>query len=163
MSKYSKETVVNYPVKAAFDAAMIYFPNAGYGMVRWVEPSHIELSRPGEPYSILLPSDEIRREHDLEINMYGYNGTTKMIFNYICPSSIVPYSRRAKEKIDQMTINFASFVQSFIQEQGTKTQSHNVANEERIIERHIVKIRCRHCGSLNDEGMRYCGSCGTLL
>ena len=27
-------------------------------------------------------------------------------------------------------------------------------------EREIVKVKCRHCGSLNPDGARHCGSCG---
>jgi hypothetical protein len=31
------------------------------------------------------------------------------------------------------------------------------------IERHIVKIRCRHCGTLSDERHDRCASCGAAL
>lgn len=31
------------------------------------------------------------------------------------------------------------------------------------IERHIVKIRCRHCGTLSDEMLPRCASCGAAL
>ena len=31
------------------------------------------------------------------------------------------------------------------------------------IERHIVKIRCRHCGTLSDERIDKCPSCGAAL
>lgn len=34
---------------------------------------------------------------------------------------------------------------------------------ERHIERHIVKIRCRHCGTLSDERNDRCPSCGAAL
>ncbi|MCI4329118.1 MAG: hypothetical protein L3K01_00845 [Thermoplasmata archaeon] len=31
------------------------------------------------------------------------------------------------------------------------------------IERHIVKVRCRHCGTLSDEMLSKCASCGAAL
>jgi len=26
--------------------------------------------------------------------------------------------------------------------------------------REIIKVRCRHCGALDDEAARYCSNCG---
>jgi hypothetical protein len=31
------------------------------------------------------------------------------------------------------------------------------------VERHVVKIRCRHCGTLSDERVAKCPSCGAAL
>jgi hypothetical protein len=40
---------------------------------------------------------------------------------------------------------------------------HARAHATHTIERHIVKVRCRHCGTLSDEGLPRCTSCGAAL
>lgn len=39
----------------------------------------------------------------------------------------------------------------------------NVVQKEKIIERQIVKVRCRYCGALNNDGQTKCEICGALL
>jgi ribosomal protein L40E len=39
----------------------------------------------------------------------------------------------------------------------------HVIKTTELREREIVKIKCRHCGSLNPDGARNCGSCGAPL
>ena len=38
-----------------------------------------------------------------------------------------------------------------------------VIEKHELREREIVKVKCRHCGSLNPDGARNCGSCGAPL
>lgn len=40
---------------------------------------------------------------------------------------------------------------------------HPPATVTHTIEKHIVKVRCRHCGTLSDEMLPRCGSCGAAL
>ena len=32
-----------------------------------------------------------------------------------------------------------------------------------VVEKEVVKVRCRYCGTLNDESSRVCSSCGATL
>jgi ribosomal protein L40E len=32
-----------------------------------------------------------------------------------------------------------------------------------VVERQVVKIKCRYCGALNDESAKACGSCGAAI
>lgn len=32
-----------------------------------------------------------------------------------------------------------------------------------VVERQVVKVKCRYCGALNDETAKVCGSCGATL
>jgi Bacterial PH domain len=32
-----------------------------------------------------------------------------------------------------------------------------------VVEREVVKVRCRYCGTLNDESSKVCSSCGATL
>jgi len=34
---------------------------------------------------------------------------------------------------------------------------------EKVIERQVVRIKCRYCGALNDDIRRTCESCGANL
>jgi hypothetical protein len=36
-------------------------------------------------------------------------------------------------------------------------------NVEKIVERQIIKVKCRYCGSLNDYSRRTCEACGANL
>jgi hypothetical protein len=38
-----------------------------------------------------------------------------------------------------------------------------VVHREKIIERQIIKVRCRYCGTLNNECQTKCDSCGAHL
>jgi hypothetical protein len=42
-------------------------------------------------------------------------------------------------------------------------QAQTAPAAEEVVEREIVKIRCRYCGTLNDETSKVCSSCGANL
>jgi ribosomal protein L40E len=44
----------------------------------------------------------------------------------------------------------------------TKSHEHQESHEP-YVQKEIIKVRCRSCGSLNDEDAKYCKECGSLL
>lgn len=42
-------------------------------------------------------------------------------------------------------------------------QAPPASNPQTVIEREVVKVKCRYCGALNDETSKVCSSCGATL
>ncbi|MCI4320835.1 MAG: hypothetical protein L3K18_04210 [Thermoplasmata archaeon] len=58
----------------------------------------------------------------------------------------------------------ADWVRALKDAKATAPSAHSSAPAAtHTIERHIVKIRCRHCGTLSDERHGRCASCGAAL
>jgi len=49
------------------------------------------------------------------------------------------------------------------EEESKKMASPQFVEKETIIERQIIKVKCRYCGALNDQMRRTCESCGANL
>ena len=47
--------------------------------------------------------------------------------------------------------------------QGQPTMPPPSTGEQVVIEKEVVKVRCKYCGTLNDETARVCSSCGGNL
>lgn len=52
---------------------------------------------------------------------------------------------------------------SFTSYQGPPVQAPPATGTTAVVEREVVKIRCRYCGTLNDETAKACVSCGASL
>ena len=48
-------------------------------------------------------------------------------------------------------------------QQAPAVQTPPAAGPTTVIEREVVKVRCRYCGALNDENTKTCVSCGATL
>ena len=48
-------------------------------------------------------------------------------------------------------------------QQPPSSQPPPIGGQTTVIEREVVKIRCRYCGTLNDETAKACVSCGAAL
>ena len=48
-------------------------------------------------------------------------------------------------------------------QQAPPTQAPSAAGPTTVVEREVVKIKCRYCGALNDENAKACVSCGATL
>ena len=48
-------------------------------------------------------------------------------------------------------------------QQAPPTQTPTSAGPTTVVEREVVKIKCRYCGALNDETAKVCVSCGANL
>jgi len=50
-----------------------------------------------------------------------------------------------------------------VYQQGPPAQTPSTAGPTTMVEREVVKIKCRYCGALNDETAKACVSCGASL
>lgn len=48
-------------------------------------------------------------------------------------------------------------------QQAPPAQAPPAERDTTVIEREVVKVRCRYCGTLNDETAKACASCGATL
>ena len=50
-----------------------------------------------------------------------------------------------------------------VYQQASSAQAPSAAGPTTVVEREVVKIKCRYCGALNDETAKACVSCGATL
>jgi ribosomal protein L40E len=68
------------------------------------------------------------------------------------------FASRKDEGATQLTPKF----QAPIDKAGSQIVS-QVIEREKVIEREIVKVKCRYCGALNNQTAQKCSSCGAVL
>ncbi len=68
-----------------------------------------------------------------------------------------------RENLGRYQTTFAQNSMNFTSNQGPPTQVLPTGGTTTIVEREVVKIKCRYCGTLNDETAKACVSCGAAL
>jgi ribosomal protein L40E len=162
MSRYKREITVDSDLQQCYNSSSRYFSNIGYQLKYSSFPSTIDFLKIGSMWRA-TEIDQYTHEIILlfnEINNYKTSINILVLF----PDLI----GKIREK-DMLTFEpiFQGLQSEISHKISTSLKNNpepiNVVQKEKIIERQIVKVRCRYCGALNNDGQTKCEICGALL
>lgn len=162
MSRYERAFNVQSSLKDSFQVCKRYFTNTGYSIINASFPSTLVLKKSG---SMWTATELNEYTHDLTLffNEVGLNQITlRCIFNW--PDLVGNVKEKHFKVFEPMLESLQNEIKYYsANEQQKQNAEKNHVDRERIIERQIVKVRCRYCGALNNDGHLRCESCGALL
>ena len=140
-----------------------YFPQFGYAIYGSADASVLDLRKKGTKRT----KDDIEWAHTLRIALKDM-GDGKTVANFTFKVEAFAAKGAWSQNSVLQANNMISQVEALCSNSGMARTpiSPSVSREshtEKIIERQIVKVRCRYCGALNDDGLSACKSCGARL
>lgn len=76
-------------------------------------------------------------------------------------SGVVLNPQQAREDLKPYSHMAGGMTKDFLSESGIPEMLHGESNPQQEIP--LIKVRCRSCGSLNDEDAKYCNQCGKMV
>jgi hypothetical protein len=152
--KHKQAAQLPFEMEQAFDVTLSYFINKGYVIIDQSRPTSMKVKGGSSFWAASKPMEfprtlSIAIEKNLpkgcminceyELSVWSYPGTW--------------------EEFDIEVNNLTQLGTMISANNSTPVQK----STEKIIERQIVKVKCRYCGTLNNDGNCTCESCGARL
>jgi hypothetical protein len=160
MADYNRHVTISSPKELVFDSTKKILINAGYEMQRESPPNLLVVEKKKtREYAV----DDARCYYSIIVTLNGIDQETGAYFDFK-RYGIGQWKETTKKAFDDMIQAIISDAERrFMQRRSSSKEDEVIIHREKIIERQIVKVRCRYCGALNEDGLSMCQSCGARL
>jgi hypothetical protein len=148
------------PISLVYDAIKDILIGIGYEEVKVSPPTLLDMKK---NKTRLLSTDDIYYYHTIRILFKEINQNVEVDFVFT-RYGIGQWSEESKKTFNEILKTIISKVPSHSTKRLPNLKEDEILiHREKIIERQIVKVRCRYCGTLNNDGQTKCESCGANL